>query len=197
MKQKKTKKDIAFEERMTKQRAKRGYADIDVWNVYRWFYEIISPMLKQLANTGHGFQTLDEKGNYIDKDHLTDNDTEIYAKRWKDTLLHMAFLADEMNEKTCSMKNPYEKDWRRIQRTFEKKWGEFGRKLLTEEEKKDAKETENCRMYFPEDDPIHGDEYRKVWNQYYEYSKKIDKYQDKCKNEFFKLFSKYFWDLWD
>ena len=191
-----TKKEIAFEERMAKQRAKRGFSDRDVWSIDYWFCNTISPMLKQLAKKAHGFQTLDENGEFIHKDKLSDEDCKLFDKRWTHTLLHMAFLADEMSEENCSMKNPFDKDYHRIWRAFEKKYGSFGEKLLTEE-KKEKQEKGGTRLYSPDDDPVHGEEYRKIMDQHSDYEKKIAEYRDKCKDEFFVLFSKYFRCLWD
>ena len=189
-----TKSDIAFEERMAKQRAKRGFCDRDVWDIGLWFGNIISPMLKQLAKNQTGYQCLDEKGNIIgcisDK---TPEEDAMYAKRWKDAILHLAFLADEMDEDRCSMKNPYDKEMRRISRAFEKKYGTFGEKLQTKEER----EGNLHRWYFPESDPVNGKEYKKISDLHTKYEMKIERYQNKCKNEFFRLFSKHFWDLWD
>ena len=192
-----TKKEIAFKERMAKQRAKRGFSDKDVWSIDYWFCETISPMLKQLAKTSHGFQTLDENGDLIYKEKFSDEEYDLYDKRWKDTILHMAFLADEMNELKSSMKNPYDKEWRRIQRIFEKKYGFWGEKLWTDEDKKESEKTGRHPWYGPEDDPVHGEEYRKISDAHYEYKMKIEEYRDKCKDEFFVLFSKYFRSLWD
>ena len=95
------------------------------------------------------------------------------------------------------MKNPFEKEHDRIWRAFGKKYGMFGEMLQTEEEKKQAEEGKGIKAYFPEDDPVHGEEYRRITDQYIDYEKKINDYREKCKNEFFKLFSKYFWCLWD
>ena len=192
-----TKKEIAFEERMAKQRAKRGFSDRDVWSIDYWFCDTISPMLKQLAKKKYGFQILDEDGEFVNKDKLSDEDCELFDKRWTDTLLHMAFLADEMSEENCSMKNPFDKDYNRVWRTFEKKYGSFGEKLLTEEEKKERQEKGGTRLYSPDDDPVYGKEYRKIMDQHSDYEKKIAEYRDKCKDEFFVLFSKYFRCLWD
>ena len=88
---------------MTKQRAKRGFCDRDVWSIDYWFCNTISPMLKQLANKHHGYQVLDENGDFADKNNITDEESDVLDKRWTDTILHLAFLADEMNEETCSM----------------------------------------------------------------------------------------------
>ena len=192
-----TKKEIANNERMAKQRAKRGFSDEDVWSIDYWFCETISPMLKQLAKKPHGFQTLDENGDFIYKEKLTEEESDMYYKRWQDTILHLAFLADEMHPEKGSMKNPYDKEWHRIHRAFEKKYGFFGEKLQTEEEKKEAEKTGNHIWHMPDEDPIHGDEYKKIMDAHHDYEKKIEEYRDKCKDEFFVLFSKYFRCLWD
>ena len=188
-----TKKELLFEERMAKQRAKHGFCDRDVWSIDYWFCNTISPMLKQLAKKHHGYQILDENGNVIDKDDITHEEAEVFDKRWTDTILHLAFLADEMNKETCSMKNPFEKEWRRIHNAFAKKYGDLGEKLQTEEEKK----AEIHKLYSPEDDPILGVENKKIIDRYLAYERKISDYREECKNEFFRLFNKYFWCLWD
>jgi hypothetical protein len=191
-----TKKEIAFKERMAKQKVKKGFCDEDVWSIDIWFCKTISPMLRQLAKTSHGCPLLDENGDVIYKEKTSSEELDIYAKRWEETLLHMAFLADEMHEDTCSMKNPFEKERKRIYKTFEKKYGFWGEKLYTEEDKK-KKEEGIYNMYTPEDDPIHGEEYQKIINQHSEYEGKIADYMERCKEEFFLLFCKYFRHLWD
>ena len=190
-----TKSDIAFEERMAKQRAKRGFCDRDVWSIDYWFCNTISPMLKQLAKTHTGYQCLDEKGNIVTSliSVKTDEEEAMYVKRWQDTILHLAFLADEMDEDRCSMKNPYDKDWHRISRAFEKKYGSLGQKLETDEGKKGKLH----QIYLPDSDPINGKEYKKISDLHTKYEMKIERYREKCKNEFFRLFSKYFRYLWD
>ena len=165
-----------------------------MWNIDYWFCNTISPMLKQLTKNMTGYHCLDENGNIIscvfDK---TEEEDAMYAKRWKDTILHLAFLADEMNEDKCSMKNPYYKEWSRVSRAFNKKYGTFGEKLRTEEDKNGKLH----QLYFPEDDPVNGAEYKKITDKYFQYAMKIERYREKCKNEFFRLFSKYFHYLWD
>ena len=192
-----TKKELAFEERMIKQRAKRGYCDRDVWAIDMWFCQIISPMLKQLAKNSHGFVPLDRKGDFVHKEKLTDKETEMYAERWNKMLLHMAYLADEMNEETCSMKNPYDKEMNRIYRTFTRKYGHLGEKLQTREDLEETKKTGLIKAYLPCDDPVHGKEYGALMKKHTAYAAKIERYQNKCKDKFFELFSKYYWSLWD
>ena len=97
----------------------------------------------------------------------------------------------------CSMKNPYDKDFHRICRAFEKKYGFYGEKLFTDKDKKESQEKGYTRCYMPDDDPIHGEENRKIMDLHSDYEKRIAEYRDKCKDEFFVLFSKYFRCLWD
>ena len=51
-------------------------------------------------------------------------------------------------------------------------------------------------MYFPDDEPGR-DDVKELTKNWLEECQAIDKYRDDCKNEFFELFSKYFWSLWD
>lgn len=180
-----------------KQRAENGFCDCDVWHIAYWFYNTISPMLKQLAENGGSYPQLDENGNHTFVYNSTDEESAVFSKRWKDTLLRMAFLADEMDDNKCSMKNPYEDEWNRVHKAFEEEYGLMGKKLRTEEEAKREEEVGLYRRRGPEDDPVHGKEYKKIMDKYSAYNHKISRYQNKCKNEFFRLFSKHFWDLWD
>ena len=59
-KYKMTKKEIAFEEKMAKQRAKKGFCDRDVWSIDWWFSETIGQMLRQLAKEKHGCPLLNK-----------------------------------------------------------------------------------------------------------------------------------------
>ena len=36
-----------------------------------------------------------------------------------------------------------------------------------------------------------------IKDKYFEYERKIDDYRNECKEEFFSMFSKNFWMLWD
>ena len=60
-----SKSDIAFEERMAKQRAKRGFCDRDVWDIDIWFCNTISPMLKRLAKNQTGNQEQQAHGHLL------------------------------------------------------------------------------------------------------------------------------------
>ena len=52
-------------------------------------------------------------------------------------------------------------------------------------------------MYTPSDFPDLYPTYKEVYEKWSACNKEIEKYREDCKNEFFKLFSEYFRDLWD
>ena len=105
----------------------------------------------------------------------------------------MIFLLHEMNEDKCSQKNKYEEEWWNNYQEFEKKYGLFGKKLLTEEEKAEAKKTGATRAHFPQELP----EYKDTTENFLKRERELALYRDKCKDDFFDLFKEYFWDLWD
>ena len=189
-----------FEEKMTKQRAKKGYCDTDVWNMDAWFIETVSNMLKELDKNRMGCPVLDE---FLEQDGrkestiLKDYDSDELSARWSSILQKMIFLLDEMDEDKCSMKNPYQKQWWGYHQKFDKKYPKHGDELKTEEEKAEEKAKGCYRMVSPADDPDFGEEYKTINKLYLDYETEIWNYRDNCKNEFFKLFSKYFWNLWD
>ena len=212
------KKDAEFDKRMAQQRAKRGYADVDVWNLDWWFIRTCKPMLKQLVKNHMGFPGFLEYEWFQAHPELNmtfeewvcwpsdENDPgyQLRSKasdecdhRWVDILNKLIYLLDEMNEDTCSMKNPYEKEWWSYHIKFDKKYPNHGNELKTEEELVEEKRTNTILHVGPERDPDFGKTYRVVVEKYLNYDKQIADYRDKCKNEFFELFSKYFWYLGD
>ena len=183
----KDKKDKEFEEKMKKQRYERGYADSDVWNINYWFIRTLKPMLKQLRDT--------HMGSPACLDIEDDNPDDCHQK-WNEILDRMIFLLQEMDEDTCSFKNVYEDDVMKSYDDFWGKYGTFGDGLKTEEELAKEKEQGNSRMLFPSDEPGR-DDVKELFEKYYDIEKEIFDYREECKNEFFELFSKYFWALWD
>ncbi len=109
----------------------------------------------------------------------------------------MIFLLTEMDADKCSMKNPYEKAYKGLNRKFRRELGWFGEKAKTPEELAEEKAKGSSRMYSPWDFPDRYPTAKEINGKYFEYETKIDEYRDKCKDEFFELFSKYFWMLWD
>lgn len=89
-------------------------------------------------------------------------------KEWSDILDRMVFLLNEMDEDKCSYDNPYEDEYfSSLKDRFEKV--ENGWRV---------KKDELSKLYFGEE--------KNKWN-----------YINLCKKEFFDLFSKYFYNLWD
>jgi len=194
------KEDAEFEEKMKKQRYERGWSDSDSWNINSWFMEVMTPALKNMRNNLHGYPTYISSGGVNSQAVQLDEDDEPGMIEWKKILDRMIFLLQEMNENTCSMKNPYEKEVRKAENKFCKKYGFFGEKLAdvleTDEVKEENKRTGSRRLYFYHDDPDHP-EYKELNNEYHKYETYIASYRNTCKEEFFNLFSLHFWDMWD
>lgn len=111
------------------QRAFRGWADCDTWDMDFWFMEVMKPMLQHLRDTH------------------TSHPGNLTEEAWNVVLNRMIFLLNEMDENTCS---------RQII---------FGRGS--------GKSKDFQRLI------------------------DVCKYRAACKDEFFRLFSKYFYDLWN
>lgn len=212
------KKDAEFEKRMSQQRAKRGFGDNDVWSIDWWFIRTCKPMLAQLVKTHNGFPAFLELEWFNEHPELNmtydqwccwpsnenDEGYKLRSKafdecdqRWVNILNRLIFLLNEMNEDTCSMKNIYEKDWWNYHKKFDKKYPNKGNELKTDEELDMEKRTNTWLHVGPERDPDFGYDYKEISKKYFDYEKEISEYRDKCKDEFFEIFSKYFWNLGD
>lgn len=166
----------AFSETMRKQRYERGYADIDVWDMSEWFINTAGPMLRQLRETHHGSPSYLGK-NYVDENGNMVN-TECHEE-WDRILDRMIFLLGEMKEETRTVSNPYTDEYDKALEEFQEKYRQ--------------KENGDRKFHSLRDIP----EYKAVQDEYIEKEKELEQYSDQCKNEFFELFSKHFWDLWD
>lgn len=173
-----------FEKRMKNQRAEKGYSDSDVWNLFSWFLDIMPKMLTQLRDT-----------------HVSYPDIKVASdEEWTKELDRMIFLLTEMNEDTCSYVNKYQDDVDKAHYEFEKIYGLMGEKLAdiieTEEDKENYKKRGVKRWYSYADDPNHP-EYKELRIKWILEEQIKRNYMDRCREEFFNLFSKYFWNLWD
>lgn len=121
------------------QRAKRGWADCDTWNMDQWFLEVIPDMLRYFKDNHMGCPIFDLK--------LSDEENNA---QWEQIISRMIWLSNEMNELKCSQQNEYIFDF-------------------SEEGK----------------------------TNFIKRQQEIDDYMDGCKKEFFELFSKYFYNLWN
>lgn len=182
----------AFEEKARQQRAQRGYADVDVWNMDSWFLRTVSPMLKQFRKQHHGIPS-----SFLPGVNPSPEETEAASAKWEGILDRMIFLLDEMDADKCSMKNPYERKYDALNRKFRREFGWFGEKAKSPEELAEEKEKGSSRMYSPWDFPDKYPEAEEIKTRYFEYEDRIFEYREQCKAEFFSLFSEYFWMLWD
>lgn len=175
----------------SQQRAKRGFSDIDVWSIDAWFLEVMPQMLKAFKEHQDGFPS-----KFLNSTNPTDEEEKAASEKWDGILDRMIFLLNEMDEDKCSMKNPYEKEKHRIDAQFYRKYGFFGDKAKGSSEYEEEESSGGRRMYFPSDFPDLYPTYDELYEKWSDSEITIRDHRDKCKKEFFELFSEYFWNLW-
>lgn len=163
------------------QRLRYGYCYRDVWSIDWWFVTVVPNMIHDLRINSHGYP-----GYFAGTD-------EENVRKWNGILKRMEFLFREANEKTCCRKNPYEDAHNQARETFIQKYGMFGEKLKTKEEKELEKKKGSSRIYTMSDVP----EYKEISDQWLAAENELTAYRDQCMKEGMKLFTKYFWNLWD
>ncbi len=103
-------------------------------------------------------------------------------RRWDDLLERMIFLLGEMDERTCTQTNPYEEEY------FE------ALTILMKDGVRELPDGSVSHVYrAPGDQP----EYADMAGKYRAREKELSDYRQTCKTEFFELFSRWFYDLWD
>lgn len=138
-------------------------------------------MIHDLRINGHGYPgdfTGTEKEN---------------VQKWDRILKRMEFLFREANEKTCHRKNPYENAHNQAMDAFTRKYGMFGEKLKTEKDKEQEKIKGYHRVYTMSDVL----EYKEISDQWLTAENELTAYRNRCMKEGMKLFTRYFWNLWD
>ena len=166
-------KSFFVSKKWAKQRARKGYCELDTYSVSDWFLNTLPDMLEEI------------KKNY------TGYPDELKEQEWNEILSRLIFLLREANDDTCSKVNPYDKEYNFMLKEFRAKYGEWGEKLLTNEEKAEAKKNGSSRIYFPSDMP----EYKDICELHSEEERKLNAYRDQCNNEALELFSKWFYRL--
>lgn len=174
----------------SKQRIVRGYSDYDAWDIGSYLQQLMPDMLQHLKDYRHGSPGFLGE-NYTNNEGILVNDT-CHAE-WDKILDHMIFLWRESNESTCSKKNPYEKEHTKAFLEFEKKYGLFGEKLQTNEERKRNKKRGCHTVHFMDELP----KYKEICDKHREEDKKLEKYRSDCKDEALDMLKEYFWNLWD
>ena len=190
--------EAVFEKKCWKQRAKKGYSDQDVWNIERWFLDIMPRMIQEMRDNLHSFP--DFATSFPGESHaviMKDEKDPPGMIEWKNTLDRMRFLLSEMNEDSCSYKNPYKKEYEKTNDEFIKKYGILGDKLKSKKQKKEEKKKGSYSMMTPRDFPDLYPGYDELENNYFKYVQNKHYYMDRCREEFFQLFSRHFWSMWD
>ena len=163
------------------QRLRYGYCYRDVWSIDWWFVTVIPNMIHDLRINSHGYPG-----------YFTETEEE-NVQKWNRILKRMEFLFREANEETCRRKNPYQDAHAHAMEDFTRKYGMFGEKLKTQEEKEQEKKKGFSRMYTMSDVP----EYKELSDQWLAAENELTAYRDRCMKEGMKLFTRYFWNLWD
>ena len=200
--------------KFARQRAKKGFCELDVWDIRYWFSRIMPDILQEYRDKHISIPSRFVDEYYeINKDKMTMSYDEYMAyyprsevdrkiingiddyvdNRWNEILDRMIFLFNEYDDEKCTMKNEYEDEYHVLLKDFEEKYGFLGEKLLTKEEKEEEKKKGTAKAYYM----WQIDEYKEFYKKYSKRQKEIDEYQEKCKAEALDMFVKYFDDLWD
>ena len=185
------------------QRATKGYCELDTYSIGDWLLNTLPDMCEAInkKRCGHpsalfdeamehyGLKFMDEYNNASEE--IRDKVDDYGDKKWGEIMSRLTFLLREANEDTCKNGNPYDEEYTRISKEFCEKYGEWGEKLLTDEEKAEAKKTGSCPVYLPH----HMPEYKEICELHSEEERKLNAYRERCKNEALELFSKWFYSL--
>lgn len=172
------------------QRICKGFCDEDLRSIHDWFLEIVPAMLEQYKNTRNGSPNVLGENHPNEKGFIVN---ETCHKEWTEILDKMIFLFREADESTCQKKNPYEEEHSKAFHEFTQKYGLFGEQLETQEEKEESRRTGGYVVHFMSELP----EYAEIDEKYRAAEKELSEYRNQCKDEAFKLFSEWFFHLWD
>lgn len=169
---------------------KNGYSEEALWNVDCWFNDVMSKILVWYKDNRHGTPACEIIKGFIPE---TEEDFKKQETYWNNILNQMIVLLREANEETSQFKNPYQAEWSKAYDDFTEKYGMFGEGLATDEEKVELEPKNLRRWHTPSELP----EYKDIMDKYMKSEIELSKYREQCKDDFFKLFSKYYYNLWD
>lgn len=172
--------------KLSTQRLARGFSQYDAWNMYSYLQHLIPNMLQYLKDHGVGSPSRLVDASYGDDENKC-------KEEWHKILDRMIYLWRESAEDTCSEENKYEDEFDKKLAEFEQKYGAYGKKLMTEDDRQCAKQGKGIRVYTLNAVP----EYRDFCKKYADESKRIDAYRERCKDEAFDMLKEYFFCLWD
>ena len=193
-------KDTITNLKWSRQRGKRGYCEYDLYSISDWFIRVVPEMIEEvrikrfgipnvlMEKVGRSYNVDFQKDYFNLPKDVQDKIEKKANSKWDEILSKMVFLLREVNEDTCSKKNPYEEEYYKAREEFTTKYGDFGEKLLTKEDKEHAKKTGSCRAYFMYELP----EYTEIHNKYFEEEGKIYEYREACQREGLEMFVNWF-----
>ena len=189
-------KEFNISAELDKQRVEKGFSELDARNISSWFLDVMPQMLRYFRDNLTSYPVVATGPSFNSKAIVLPGEKEPQEgfENWKKVIDRMIFLLDEMDIKKCSMKNPCEEEKNKAEEEFEKLYGLLGKDFEKVKGIKPEKDSLD-RVYFISDDTDHP-EWAELDAQYRYYEAVKDAYRDRCREEFFNLFSTWFWDLW-
>ena len=204
--------DIIFDKRMRRQRYKKGYADVDYWNMHYWICDTFVKMLTDLRNTQHGYSDLEfeEVDNFpidwkekVEKElreaHIKrwggDYDEDNNSLKWDLILTRIIWCLNQASDELTDIPNEYEEEYMRqswgedsykTKKSFKKWWKSHFEVIKTDEKGK----PQLYRLKEREVDP-------ELKEKYFNRMVEISNFRTERKDEAFDLIKKYFYCLWD
>lgn len=189
---------------LKKERAKYGFSIHDTFELSTWFYYIIPEMVKIIKENKYGLPGFDFIEKYFEEHNELPISFEEYCnnvdfddaiiKKINDDLLKaqdqlldsIIYTFNESMEETCSLKNEYEKEYFKADKSFTKEYGFLGEKVTKKNE-------DGSRPVI-----IMGsiDKYKDIYEKYNNREKEIEKYCDDNKKKALELFVKNIDLLW-
>lgn len=173
-----------FKRKMNKQRKEKGYCDQDLNDISYWFLTVVPNMLTEFNENRHGYPS-----------NLED-------REWTKIINQMIYYFREANEETCSRQDEvHELTDKYI--NFELpdyilKYGGISTENVTIKDCDEwNKANERNWNKFRICEPDKYREYEQIKSDLLAKDIEIYQYRNECKEKAFKLFTQYFWDLWD
>lgn len=163
------------------QRIWHGYCDFDTFSIDDWFMQIMPAMLNDLKTNRHGSPVAEDclsQAVFLDEE---EHSGDIH-KRWDEILDRMISLLGEMDEYTCTQTNAFADAY------FD------AVHILNSGPLPDDNNSALGHVY---QSPAEYPEYAELAENYKAREKELYDYRLACRDEFFALFCKWFYDLWD
>ena len=173
-------KQIGYDIKWSHQRIWKGYCDYDLFSIDQWFMKIMPEMLRELKDTRHGSPVSINYHSHLVFQDEKERNQDVHSQ-WDRILDRMIFLLGEMDEYSCTQQNSYKREYLAV----------------VEELREGPIENSDGSSTFRFPDLQDYPEYCELGDNYHSEEKRLAQYRMDCKQEFFELFSTYFYDLWD